>query len=117
MADDTDDNDFTQRLKEYKEALEQEWEASNPSVDDTPEELAKKARKLVITSLPQLITKANLLALGASSESVSLSAVKFLYQIVVPPRTMAPGEVDPLSKLFDELKLNDNKEQPVDKED
>jgi hypothetical protein len=112
-----EDSDFTQRLKEYKEALEQEWENSNPSVNDPPEELARKARALVIQSMPQLIQKANLLALGASSESVALSAVKFLYQIVVPPKTMAPGEVDPLEKLFRELGKNDAKDQPVERED
>lgn len=112
-----EDTEFTKRLRAYQEALEQEWEASNPSIDDTPEELARKARALVISSMPQLIQKANLLALGASSESVALSAVKFLYQIVVPPKTMAPGEVDPMVKLFEELKKNDNKDQPVERED
>jgi hypothetical protein len=117
MDSDLEDNEFTQRLKEYREALEQEWEKSEPSVNDTPEELAKKARALVITSMPQLIQKANLLALGASSESTSLSAIKFLYNIVVPPKTMAPGEVDPLTQLFADLKKNDAKEQPAEREE
>lgn len=115
--DEANDNDFAARLRGYQQALEQEWEKSNPSVDDTPEELAKKARALVISSMPQLIQKANLLALGATSESTSLSAIKFLYQIVVPPKTLAPGEVDPLEKLFSELKKNDQKEQPEVRED
>ncbi len=114
---DGDESTFTERLKAYQTALEEEWEKSQPSVDDTPEELAKKARQLVISSMPKLITKAELLALGATSESVALSAIKFLYQIVVPPKTLAPGEVDPLTKLFEELKLNDKKEQPERKED
>jgi len=113
----TDEGTFADRLKGYQKALEEEWESSQPSVEDTPEELAKKARALVISQMPQLITKANLLALGATSESVALSAIKFLYQIVVPPKTLAPGEVDPLEKLFADIKKNDGKEQPSNRED
>lgn len=99
----SDDNDFTKRFRAYQKALEEEWEESQPSENDTPEELAKKARKLVISSMPRLIEKANLLALGANSESVSLQAIRFLYQIVVPPKTMAPGEVDPMDALINKL--------------
>lgn len=117
FAADNNKSDFADRLRSYQKALEEEWESSKPSVDDSPEELAKKARSLVIKTMPQLIEKATLLAIGASSESTSLSAIKFLYQIVVPPRTMAPGEVDPMVKLFEDLKKNDGKDQPVERED
>lgn len=101
------DDEFTQNLKAYKQSLEEEWEKSNPDTNDPPEELARKARALVIATMPRLIEKATLLALGASSESVSLNAIRFLYQIVVPPKTMAPGEVDPMEKLIAGLQKND----------
>jgi len=106
-------NGLSGSLKSYQKSLQEEWEAKNPSVDDSPEEIAKKARSLVITSLPLLIDRAGLLALGADSESVSLSAIKFLYNIVVPPQTKAPGEVDPMERLLRELATNDGKEQPT----
>jgi hypothetical protein len=98
-----EDAAFTQRLRDYQKALEEEWEQSKPSVDDDPEELARKTRKLVINSIPQLVQKANLLALGATSESVSLQAIRFLYQIVVPNASQAAGAPDPMDKLIEEL--------------
>ena len=110
---DEERNDFTKdpsiqkMLHEYTQAIEQEWEESNPSVTDTPEELATKARSLVISNLPTLLGKATGLALTANSESTSLSAIKFLYSIIVPPSTTMPGEPDPISKLLADLSKND----------
>jgi hypothetical protein len=106
------DPEIKRMLHDYTKAIEQEYEASNPSVDDTPEELSKKARALVIKNLPILLGRATGLALTSNSDSVSLSAVKFLYNVIIPPSTPMPGEPDPITKLFNELATNDKKEQP-----
>lgn len=108
------DNDFARRLREYQRSLEEEWESSNPSEDDSTDEIARKARKLVINSIPKLIEKANLLALGADSPSVSLQAIKFLYAIVVPPHTVTPGTVDPMDELIKTLTKNEKDANPPD---
>jgi hypothetical protein len=99
--------DFTRKLAEYQKALREEWESTNPSDDDTPEEIARKARQLVIATFPRLIERATLLALGASSESVSMQAVKFLYGIIVPANTLPQGTPDPIEELMRQLKAND----------
>lgn len=98
-----DEADFSQRLRNYQKALKEEFEANTATDADPPEVIAAKARKMIILTLPELIQKANLLALGASSESVSLQAIRFLYGIVVPATTRPPGEPDPMDKLIADL--------------
>jgi hypothetical protein len=108
MPDDSLTDPGVQKLlHEYTKAIEQEWEEKNPSVDDTPEEISKKARSLVIENLPVLLGKATQLALSAGSDAVSLSAIKFLYNIIVPPTTRMEGEPDPMTKLIEQLQNND----------
>lgn len=102
-----DGAELARNVAKYKKALEEEWEAQNPTEEDTPEEIARKARKLVIATFPRLIERSQFLALGASSESVSMQAIKFLYNIIVPPTTITPGTPDPMEELIRQLQTND----------
>jgi hypothetical protein len=106
---DSNDPTLNEKLQAYHKALEEEWSAQSPSTEDTPEELAKKARKLIIDDLPSLLEQAMLIAKMGTSDTVKMTAIKFLYEVVVPPKSIkGPAEPDPIDKLLAEIAKNDD---------
>lgn len=95
----TDNNSLQSTLEEYHRAVEEEFtEKDQRGVD----ELRERMGELVVDAE----TAIEYLVRNAESESVRLSAAKFVFQLYYGKRLDdAPG--DPMTKLLQELKKND----------
>jgi hypothetical protein len=93
----TADNDsLAQSLSEYRTALGQEFA-------DSSEDAKITAVKATFTKLLEdAAASIESLMKGADSESVQLSAAKFVFQVVMGKK-LAEGTSDPMDKLISEL--------------
>lgn len=95
-------SEFKDNLEDYKLALEQEFEKLS-QLDD-PVAIAEGWRKYLIPSQAKFALELKGLALSADSESVRLSALKFIHGLL----TQDTGDADPdvLKALLVDLHAN-----------
>lgn len=92
------------KMAEYKKALEQEFENADPNDPVT----AEKARKHVISLVPDATTQAKHLLNHAESESIRAGLAKFIINIAIR-HAEDNSEEDEMQKLVNSLtKATDN---------
>lgn len=121
MADDdferlSNDPELTQEklaaeLQAYSQALREEFEAKTEKEPENVEEHIKGFfRANVHTAAAQIVW----LSINAESETVKLSASKEIVRLAVAAEQ---DDKDPVANILAQLKSNDKKPQPANKED
>ena len=98
--DETQESEFTRELQAHRRALESEYKLEDLD-SKTTVEIAYDARKLFYESVPQAARTIIDLSRHAESETVRLTASKFIYEQV--EKLEGKEAADPVKQLLREL--------------
>ena len=94
------DAEIVENVKSYKDALEEEFETINGTSEASA--VAEAWRKYLLPSQAKYVERLKYLALYADSESVQLSALKFIHAMLV--QNNEDADPDSLKKLLNDLR-------------
>lgn len=96
-----------EQLQMYKQALEEEYAeqgAKAPNIDGTAEEIIVQSAELILAATPKAFLRIVYLVDHAESESVQLSAAKYIAAMAQLYAAKEGGQnSDPVQKLIDSL--------------
>lgn len=112
MANDNNASEIARQVKLYQQAVQQEFETGNPTIDDSTEDVHRKVRRLFIDCMPAVAIRVRHIIEFGESENAQLKACKFAYEVVCQDHNNGP--IDPLTEMLRKLQENDPIEKAVD---